>query len=264
MVQYVLDGQQRITSLYAVRKGIRITRKDEVIDYTDISIDLNKSVSDDELVLSDIAPNKDDCISVHELLTADSSTLNKKFEQHIDRIDEYKSALKTYRFSVIEINEYPIDIACEIFTRINTSGKDLTLFEIMVAKIYDQDKFDLADRYDNLMSSENGEKDLNSANYETIPPITVLQCAAAHIGGEIKRKDILKLQKDDFIASWDNVRSGLFDAVDYLRTHLGIVVSKILPYNSLLIPLTWFFIKKDAPANSRENHFLRSIFIGPL
>lgn len=160
LVQYVLDGQQRITSLYAVRKGIRITRKDEVIDYTDISIDLNKSVEDDELVLSDTVPNKDDCISVYELLTGDISTLNKKFEQHIDRISKYKTALETYRFSVIEINEYPTDIACEIFTRINTSGKDLTLFEIMVAKIYDQDKFDLANRYDNLMSSENGEKDL--------------------------------------------------------------------------------------------------------
>ena len=39
-VQYVLDGQQRITSLYAVRKGIRITRDGKKIDYKDIAIDL--------------------------------------------------------------------------------------------------------------------------------------------------------------------------------------------------------------------------------
>src|SRR5215207_5294854 len=40
-VSYVLDGQQRITSLYAIRKGIRITKDGEIIDYKDIFIDLD-------------------------------------------------------------------------------------------------------------------------------------------------------------------------------------------------------------------------------
>ena len=258
-IQYVLDGQQRMTSLYAVHKGVRITRDNEEIDYTDIAIDLNKSTDDDEIVLSSITHRKNGCISVHMLLTADTKTLIDKFEPHIEKIDLYRTALRTYSFSVIEINEYPIDIACEIFTRINTSGKGLTLFEIMVAKTYDQEqKFDLAKRYDNLIDAENGGKDLESANYETIPAVTVLQCAAVHICREIKRSDILKLQRDEFINSWDEVQSGIFDAIDYLRTHLRIAVSKILPYNSLLIPLTWFFIQKNhAPADTRENYFLR-------
>lgn len=258
-VQYVLDGQQRMTSLYAARKGVRIARNNKEIDYTDIAIDLSKPIDEDEIVLSDHTQGKNDCISVHMLLTANIETLSDKFKPHINKISDYRERLGAYSFSVIEINEYSIDIACEIFTRINTSGKGLTLFEIMVAKTYDQEQgFDLAKRYENLISTEGEGKDLSSANYETIPPITVLQCAAVHIRKEIKRSDILKLQTDKFISSWTDVRSGIFDAIDYLRTHLGIVVSKILPYNSLLIPLTWFFIQKDhAPANTRENHFLR-------
>ena len=257
-VQYVLDGQQRITSLYAVRQGVRIDRNNEKIDYTDIAIDLGKKTTEDEIVLLDDAHGKDCCISVSMLLTADIGTLNKKFPQYISKIDHYRRRLLTYHFSVIEINEYPIDIACEIFTRINTSGKNLTLFEIMVAKTYDQGKFDLAARYDNLRSTESGEKDLDLVHYETIPAITVLQCAAAHICNEIKRHDILKLQKDKFISSWDEIKNGIFDAIDYLRTHLGICESKILPYNSLLIPLAWFFIRNHhKPAEARENFFLR-------
>src|SRR5712671_5114978 len=39
--QYILDGQQRITSLYAIRKGIRITKDGKEIDYKDIFIDLD-------------------------------------------------------------------------------------------------------------------------------------------------------------------------------------------------------------------------------
>ena len=34
--QYILDGQQRITSLYAIRKGIRITKDGKEIDYKDV------------------------------------------------------------------------------------------------------------------------------------------------------------------------------------------------------------------------------------
>jgi hypothetical protein len=34
-VQYILDGQQRITSLYAIRKGIRISKDGVEIDYKD-------------------------------------------------------------------------------------------------------------------------------------------------------------------------------------------------------------------------------------
>src|SRR5690349_2752184 len=40
-VQYILDGQQRITSLYAIRKGIRITKDGDEIDYKDIFINLD-------------------------------------------------------------------------------------------------------------------------------------------------------------------------------------------------------------------------------
>ena len=32
-VSYILDGQQRITSLYAIRKGIIATKDDEQLDY---------------------------------------------------------------------------------------------------------------------------------------------------------------------------------------------------------------------------------------
>ena len=258
-IQYVLDGQQRMTSLYAARKGVRITRDNEEIDYTDIAIDLNKPTDDDEIVLFNNTRGKNDCISVHMLLTADMKTLVDEFAPHIEKISLYRTTLEAYSFSVIEINEYSNDVACEIFMRINTSGKDLTLFEIMVAKTYNQEQgFDLAKRYDNLIDAENGGKDLESANYDTIPAVTVLQCAAAHICREIKRSDILKLQREEFINSWDEVQSGIFDAIDYLRTHLGITVSKILPYNSLLIPLTWFFIQKNhTPADTRENYLLR-------
>src|ERR1700738_1081995 len=51
-VQYILDGQQRITSLYAIRKGIRLTKDGKEIDYQDIFINLNYDPSIDEQVVT--------------------------------------------------------------------------------------------------------------------------------------------------------------------------------------------------------------------
>jgi hypothetical protein len=53
---------------------------------------------------------------------------------------------------------YPIDIACEVFTRINTGGIQLSLFEIMVAKTYDLERnFDLAQEYDWQIDNKGAE-----------------------------------------------------------------------------------------------------------
>ena len=259
-VQYVLDGQQRITSLYAVRKGIRLSRDGGTeIDYKDIVIDLSIKPNNEEEVVFESAPEGHDCISIYELLNAMPNELYRKYGQYIDRVSAYKAHLEGYDFSTVEIKEYPIDIACEIFTRINTGGKQLTLFEIMVAKTYDQKQdFDLAARYEKLVSNEGEEKDLSSAGYDTVPSVTVLQCVAAHICSEIRRQDILRLDKDLFIKSWDEVKDGIFVTIDYLRSHLGISVSRILPYNALLIPLTWFFIQKAGQdVSPREDRLLR-------
>jgi len=161
-------------------------------------------------------------------------------------IELYKQRLTGYDFSTIVITEYPIDVACEIFTRINTGGTELSLFEIMVAKTYDQTKkFDLADECDKLIENENDAKDLTDANYETIPYQTILQCVSAHLCKQIRRKDILKLNKKDFIKEWDTVKHGIFSSVDYLRSHLRVRVSRLLPYNILLVPFSYFFIRND-------------------
>ena len=257
-VQYVLDGQQRITSLYAVRKGVRITRDGKQIDYRDIAIDLTIDPSDEDEVVFEQAPNGHEYISVFRLLNA---TLKELFDDHgdqyLDRISEYKTSLEGYDFSTIVIDEYPIDVACEVFTRINTGGKELTLFEIMVAKTFDQERdFDLAKYYDELVSTDGDDKDLESADYDGLPAETILQCVAANASGSINRRDILKIDRDLFIDSWEPTIKGLFAAIDYLRTHLRISVSRILPYNALLIPFSWFFVQKDGHDISTDQHAL--------
>lgn len=246
--QYILDGQQRITSLYAIRKGIRISKDGKEIDYRDIYVNLDYDRLNDEQIVTSQKENDKVYVSVHELLTKKMGELFKQVgADKADLVEEYKTKLTTYDFATITIKDYPIDIACDVFSRINTGGKPLTLFEIMVAMTYDEAKgFDLALKYDELLNgSDEVEKSLVKAKFDTVPAATVLQAVAAITTGSIRAKDILKIRRDKFIANWDPMMSSMFAAVDFIRTKLHVPVSQLLPYASLLVPFTYFFHKNS-------------------
>lgn len=261
-VHYVLDGQQRITALYAVRKGVRITKEGKELDYKAISIDLSQDPDGDEQVVSGEPPDSSPFITVYRLLNGTFAELVREYPDFIDKLDTYRNRLTGYNFPTIIINEYPLDIACEVFARINTGGTELTLFEIMVAKTYDQGRdFDLAREYDWLIDNKGAEKDLEDAKYDTVPASTVLHCIAAHLSGQLRARDILRLDKDKFIDAWPVVKNGIFAAVDFIRTHLRIPVSRLMPYHALLVPFSYFFIRKDSERPSpTQNQLLTQYF----
>ena len=262
-VSYVLDGQQRITSLFAVKKGLIITKEGKEVDYKDISIDLSFDPDDDEQVIITDPSEEIRSVSVFKLLNGSLTDFLGQYDNDdIKKIETYQKRLTTYDFSTILINEYPIDIACEIFTRINTGGMELTLFEIMVAKTFDQEKdFDLAVEYDLLIDDPDSENDLHHAGYDTIPSSTMLQCLAAGLIKDIKRKSILKLEKSKVIEAWPKVKDAIFHAVEYCRNQYRIPVSRLLPYATLLVPFSYFFLKNNGkPPNSLQKKLLAQYF----
>ena len=87
---------------------------------------------------------------------------------------------------------------------------------------------------------QGAEKDLEDVGYDTIPPIPIIQCVSAHLCKQVRRKDILKLDKKKFISSWDTVKDGIFSSVDFLRKFLHVPVSRLLPYNA--IPCTIYVL----------------------
>lgn len=133
-------------------------------------------------------------------------------------------------------------MACEIFARINTSGKSLSVFEVMVAKTYDEKRnFDLVERYEALRDGEEGAPCLRGAKFDTIPEVVVMQCVAACTIRGVRSRDILKIKREIFIDNWTGACSSLLHAVDFVRSQLRVPVSQMLPYPSMLVPLTYWF-----------------------
>lgn len=260
-VQYVLDGQQRMTSIYVALKGAKLKSEDgKDIDYSGIYIDL-KAEPDEQIVVTAREEGDDSrYIKVIDLLNAKTRWLIERYPDDVlDLIDYYKDAINTYRFPKVDITDTSIDVATEIFTRINVTGKPLSLFEIMVAKTYDSERcFDLSEKYACLMD------DLNDVDYGTVSDSTVLQTIAVILCKDCTKKRILRLDKAAFIDVWDDAEKAIKATVDYFRTTYRIPVSQLLPYDALIVPFAYYFYHhQDRPLDEQrlllQDYFWRCV-----
>lgn len=254
-VNYVLDGQQRITSIFAAIKGEVIDRDNgKTEDFSSIYVDLTVP-KEGEVIITDVQNRRaQDFIKLTQLMEGDFSFLASFTKEKQEKIQNYQNILKGYSFNVINLKDATIDVATEVFTRLNVGGRALTLFEIMVAKTYDGSlNFDLADKYNHL------KLELAKANYEDIPAATVLQVVSMFMVKDVKRSTILNLKKSEFIAMWDTTTDCIKKAVDFFRGY-GVVVSRLLPYPALIVPFAYFFFKNKRNPVGTTKKMLEDFF----
>ena len=251
-VNYVLDGQQRLASLFVIVKGLTVKKPTRAEDYKNIYIDLESPIDSEEIVSATV-PSSNKYIRVYDLLNEGLAILANEYKGYLDKIEAYQNALRGYNFSTITIDGYSIEKAAEVFSRINTTGKALSLFEIIVAKTYNDRSFDLSTKYVHL------QKKLSKAAYE-IPAPQVLQCISANIKGECKRKDILTLPSAKIIGAWDETVSAIKKTVDHFRKAYNIPVSSLVPYPALMVPFSYFFFKNGDGPTEQQDTYLKEYF----
>ena len=256
VVSFVLDGQQRLTSLFATLKGLKVQRANGVDeDFSEVYVDLTAK-PDEQIVVTDLTDRDPaTCIKLSDLLYGGLKKLSAYPEELHLKLDEYKERIQSYDFSIIKVRDVPIDVATEIFTRINVGGKPLTLFEIMVAKTYDEKReFDLAEKFDELIAT------LESVEYETISDATILQLISLILKNDCKRQTILKLTKPEFIDTWSKAIDGVERAVDYFSGTYRIPASQLLPYNTLLVPFGYYFYRHPDKPDAEQKALLEDFF----
>lgn len=255
-VSFVLDGQQRLTSLYAAIRGVTVERQSGYSDdFSQMVVNLDAN-DDDQIVSADDEGLEDNAvIGINTLLNGSFTELGAYPKEYHNKISDYRKRIESYDFSIIQVRDVPIDVATEIFTRINVGGKPLSVFEIMVAKTFDEPKdFDLSVEFGNLV------KKLTPVNYETISDATLLQLVSLIISKDCKKQSILKLKKEKFISVWPQAVDAVERAVDYFRQTYRIPVSKLLPYNTLLVPFAYFFYHHPEKPSEEMRPLLEDFF----
>jgi hypothetical protein len=261
-VQYVLDGQQRITSLYAAFVGAKIQKEGEkkITDYKDIFVrlDLDLDNHDEQIIVSEKPDSPS--IALCDLLDLNRKMLEIQSEYSKEEfilIHKFNQIFSTYEFSTIVLLKDDIESAIEVFTRINTGGQTLTLFEIMSAKSFDEKSgFDMSEKFKSFID------ELSRCKYNTISssvPLNLLSIVLTP-NKECKRKNILQLNKTEIIDAWEDVITAIKYSIDFFRSVYRIPVSSLLPYDSLLIPFSYFFYVTNDKPKGDQLRYLEEFF----
>jgi hypothetical protein len=229
---YVLDGQQRLTVIYAALgaepndsgfEAIYDLIKEEFIKVDDVQhtlhyFPLRWLYRTTELL------NFRTALQAHPRATE----LQK-------RLDQLIHVFTSYQIPVVILKDLTVEEVCPIFERINSSATQLSIFDLMVAATWSKN-FDLNEKADDIALS------LKAKSYGDIKGTTVLKCLSALENSSIMKERIMSLRKLD-TDTMDNLvartKAALLRAVDLLVTDFRVYSLDFLPYEAHLIILAY-------------------------
>lgn len=237
-VNYVLDGQQRITSIFSVFQNDLEPSDNTWVDiYFDLEAENNPqdtcflALEQDEINSSRHLPIK----TFFDTAGYRAATSNLTTDQ-ANLVDEVQAKFKEYRlqnqtFETQDRNEVAI-----VFERINRAGTELDLFELLAAWSWSDD-FDLIEKFGELQAqiAEHGFEELTEERD------LQLRICAAVITNETSPNKILDLQGEDIRRRFNEIEAGILGAIDFLKRELNVQHYKMLPFPGILVPLSTFF-----------------------
>lgn len=253
---YVLDGQQRITVVYA-----SLGAPDDDDGFSP-GYDLEKKVflSLDEAESALVFPLRSlyDTTKVLNFRTGLQAHKDPSILQ--SRLDGLIDAFTKYKLPVVTLKDLTVEEVCPIFERINSSGTKLSVYDLMVAATWSQE-FDLNGQVGQIAQT------LGPKNFGKIDPNAVLKCLAALEYSSVRQDQIINLRtltKEKMTGLVANTRQALMQAVDALVTEFGIHGWDFLPYEALLIILCYVYSRADTPSKVNTTRlrqwFWRSAF----
>ncbi len=242
-VNYVLDGQQRITSIFTVFQN-ELPETDE--KWIDIYFDMEANESLQESCFLALEPCEvDDARHFPVKVLFDPVLYRKSTDSlndvQVTKIDDLQTRFKEYILSNEVFESDDRNAVALVFERINRAGTELNKFDLLSAWSWSEE-FNLKERFERL------DDELDSHGYSSLSKDKDLQLkiCAAIINGETTPAAIFSLPGDEVRERFDEIESGIKGAIDYLRKELLVYSFDMLPYPGLLVPLTVFFATKKS------------------
>ncbi|RZB30415.1 MAG: hypothetical protein SRB1_02695 [Desulfobacteraceae bacterium Eth-SRB1] len=283
--QYLLDGQQRTTSLLTSLYGGSIEGRDNFDPslYVDLSME-NVDETDDEIYKKrflywDEIDDKDgtfkrntgrkkkfDSGLIVKLINIKENfdTVQEQIVNHSEVNQQYnhpfwvelrriKQVLDNYRLSFIELKGIKVAEVCQIFERINQAGKPLDIFDIVVAKTFrpqhnGNQGFYLRDLIDDFRTT-------NNSKFLQIDYFDYLQIIALIVRENIEKSGVMNitptylnnLTAEQVEAIWDDTKNAVLKTFDFFENTLNIKGPPLIPYRYFYLTLTCYFYKNENP-----------------
>ena len=237
-VNYVLDGQQRLTALFSVFQTELEPISDEWIDiYFDMYAEENMQES---LFLAldkyEVDPLRHFPVNTLFDPVAYRAATNNLDDEIILKLDNLQSRFKEYLIPNEVFESEDRNKVAIVFERINRAGTELDVFELLSAWSWSDD-FDLVEKFRMLQESI---AEHNFADLIDDKDLQLRICAGV-ISGETTPQVIMALQGEEIRNNFSKIEKGILGALDFLKREANVKHYKMLPFPGLLVPLSVFF-----------------------
>lgn len=261
-VNYVLDGQQRLSVIYGVfapDKHFDVESEEYSVnaDIFEVYFDLSskKFVLKSEVTSS--ANNFDSLpllkglasggkyLKLSALFSTRELLLHTRQldDKYLDLVTQVQAKFQSYKVPIVQIKNRTKEEVGKIFERINNTGTKLSTVDLMVAWTWSED-FHLRESINEIVGV------LAAKGFEELPEKRILQCLSGIISQTASTEDILNLNAQAVHSSIKTLKASLEKTVDFLTTQLNVESIDFLPHSHQVVPLSYFF--SNVPYPNRE------------
>lgn len=255
--KYVLDGQQRITSIYktfhAFEEGYR--------DYRRIYVDLTvspKNFTLEPLCFFKHSNDNSKHFPIYILFSENLRNLVRGMgfeDEEEDNLFDYKEKLDNFDIHFDTIKTENQEVAASVFVAINNGSSRLTETDLMAAILFDQE----SDWYFHSKSKQLMEE-AAARNFE-MKPKRQLQLLSLVCFGNYHPKSISQLSPRQVIPLWSRFRLAMNQTIDYITTDLKINKMSDLTTGSLFNTIFFFFYRNRRNPNLLQRKNMHKLIL---
>ena len=261
----VLDGQQRLTSLYQALYGtgnhryfMNLRGLLEGGDLDDCVFYLSQRRA--KRRFGTIEKQASELVFPLEILFGHANGFEGWLDQVLEWRDEDRDAgkelkqklwdlrkawiqnIEDYEFPVVTLaEETETEAVCTIFETLNRTGVKLSVFDLLAARFWPEN-VRLRDLWEDAQTEYPILKEFDVDPYYILQAIAIFTAKAAP---SCKRGDVLKMEIGQIQAGWEPVVRGVADMLQMLRDDCGVALPGWLPYHPILIPAGAVFAKHE-------------------
>lgn len=214
-VDYVLDGQQRLTAIFSVfQTTLQANSSTEAFD---IFFDLQApdgALEDQFVSIFETGADPNRYFPLRAIFdTARFFKIASELsEDNKDKVVELQRRFQEFQLNLDVIEFDNKDEIAIIFERVNRAGIRLDAFQLLSAWTWSSE-FDLNESISELASDLEpfGFYDLSS------DPNLMMKCFAAVVKGDAQLKDVVSLHGPTVRARFDEIKRGILGAIDFLK-----------------------------------------------
>jgi len=241
-VDYVLDGQQRVTSIYATfQTGSAVPQSE---DWKDIYFELGATPNTQKSLFVPLLPNEVDpkrhfplraFFDTVEYRKATSALSNVEAKS----IDEVQAIFKEAKIPVQIFRTQDTGAVATIFERINRQGVRLDTLQLLSAWTWSDD-FQLQQQFKTL-ADEVADYGIKSADSDDSEDNLLLRCTSAIVASDPSPEKLVTVPGQTVRDRFPEVINGIKGALEFLRANCCVHSIESLPFQTILVPLAVFF-----------------------